>query len=432
MAVTGTIDPDGNVGPVGGVKQKTFAVRDAGATVFLVPHDEFAEAQKWAGPDLKIVEVNTLDEALQALADNGGNTANVNEKAAGTPPPPATDGLPERPGGACSLRSRAVAYNPHLSSNAPGDLDPDAVASREFAEARRGYEPTEVQAYLQVMAEEVRAGRQREHELRLQIADLERQLLDTEERAAAAESRTRAAESSYAARRLAADPRGGPAHGSGLSLQALDEVQLTILVGEETAKVLAAARNAASEIRANAERTAAEMHRKATASADEVVARGRRRARAAGPRGRGRAGPAARRDRRRHRPGARPRPPSSATGSQAEADAAAAACSPTPSGASTTPGPTPSGWSSRPSSDAGEQRARAEADGAESIVAQAHETGRQLVAEAQAIRTRMLEDLAPPAQARCAARSSSCTPAVSASSPPSSSPATPWRPSTTS
>ena len=86
MAVTGTIDPDGNVGPVGGVKQKTFAVKAAGATVFLVPHDEVAEAKQWAGSDLKIVEVNTLDEALKALADNGGNTSSVNEKAAGTIP----------------------------------------------------------------------------------------------------------------------------------------------------------------------------------------------------------------------------------------------------------------------------------------------------------------------------------------------------------
>jgi PDZ domain-containing protein len=86
VAVTGTIDPDGNVGPVGGVKQKTFAVKAAGATVFLVPHDEVAEAKQWAGSDLKIVEVNTLDEALKALADNGGNTSSVNEKAAGTIP----------------------------------------------------------------------------------------------------------------------------------------------------------------------------------------------------------------------------------------------------------------------------------------------------------------------------------------------------------
>jgi PDZ domain-containing protein len=86
VAVTGTIDPEGNVGPVGGVKQKTFAVKAAGATVFLVPHDEVAEAKQWAGSDLKIVEVNTLDDALKALADNGGNTANVNEKAAASDP----------------------------------------------------------------------------------------------------------------------------------------------------------------------------------------------------------------------------------------------------------------------------------------------------------------------------------------------------------
>ena len=37
VAATGTIDPNGNVGDVGGVAQKTIAVEQAGATVFFVP-----------------------------------------------------------------------------------------------------------------------------------------------------------------------------------------------------------------------------------------------------------------------------------------------------------------------------------------------------------------------------------------------------------
>lgn len=83
IATTGTIDLNGHVGPVGGVKQKTFAVRDSGATLFLVPPEEYDEAQKYAGPDLKVVKVETLDQALEVIAQNGGNTGPVNEKAAG-------------------------------------------------------------------------------------------------------------------------------------------------------------------------------------------------------------------------------------------------------------------------------------------------------------------------------------------------------------
>ncbi len=68
VAVTGTISPDGTVGDVGGVAQKTVAVRESGADVFLVPVDEVAEAKKKAGKHLKVIGVKTLDEALAALA----------------------------------------------------------------------------------------------------------------------------------------------------------------------------------------------------------------------------------------------------------------------------------------------------------------------------------------------------------------------------
>ena len=50
VAVTGTIDPDGKVGDVGGVVQKTAAVRAAGADVFLVPPGEYEQAKAHAGP----------------------------------------------------------------------------------------------------------------------------------------------------------------------------------------------------------------------------------------------------------------------------------------------------------------------------------------------------------------------------------------------
>jgi PDZ domain-containing protein len=82
VATTGTIDPSGRVGNVGGIKQKTYAVREAGATLFLVPKGEVEEAQRYAGDGLTIAPVETLDEALQVIAEHGGDTRPVEEMAA--------------------------------------------------------------------------------------------------------------------------------------------------------------------------------------------------------------------------------------------------------------------------------------------------------------------------------------------------------------
>jgi PDZ domain-containing protein len=71
IATTGTIDSRGNVGPVGGVAQKTVAVRRAGVELFLVPSSEFEEAKKFSG-DMRIEAVDTLDEALVILGEYGG------------------------------------------------------------------------------------------------------------------------------------------------------------------------------------------------------------------------------------------------------------------------------------------------------------------------------------------------------------------------
>jgi PDZ domain-containing protein len=68
VAATGEMELDGSVGPIGGVKQKTYGVREAGADVFLVPAGENAkEARRYAGP-VRIVPVRTLNQALRALA----------------------------------------------------------------------------------------------------------------------------------------------------------------------------------------------------------------------------------------------------------------------------------------------------------------------------------------------------------------------------
>lgn len=77
IAVTGTINPDGSVGDVGGVAQKAVAVRKAGAVAFLVPKGEGKTAQQHAGSHVKVIEVTTLDDALNALKSLGGDLSGV-------------------------------------------------------------------------------------------------------------------------------------------------------------------------------------------------------------------------------------------------------------------------------------------------------------------------------------------------------------------
>ena len=72
IAATGTIDAAGNVGDVGGVAQKTVAVEKAGASLFLVPPEEYKAAMSKDRPGLKVVAVSTLDEALRVIGANGG------------------------------------------------------------------------------------------------------------------------------------------------------------------------------------------------------------------------------------------------------------------------------------------------------------------------------------------------------------------------
>jgi PDZ domain-containing protein len=57
---------------VGGVAQKTVAVEDAGATIFLVPPQEYKAALSKIRPGLQVYAVSTLDQALQVLAAHGG------------------------------------------------------------------------------------------------------------------------------------------------------------------------------------------------------------------------------------------------------------------------------------------------------------------------------------------------------------------------
>ncbi len=67
IAGTGTIDASGKVGAVGGVALKTQAARRDGATVFLVPKAECADAKAELPKGLRLVPVTTLKGAVDPL-----------------------------------------------------------------------------------------------------------------------------------------------------------------------------------------------------------------------------------------------------------------------------------------------------------------------------------------------------------------------------
>ena len=69
IAGTGTIEIDGSVGPVGGVKQKVIAAKRAGAELILVPTANFEEAKPLETESTEIVAIDTFDEALQVISE---------------------------------------------------------------------------------------------------------------------------------------------------------------------------------------------------------------------------------------------------------------------------------------------------------------------------------------------------------------------------
>jgi Lon-like protease len=71
IAGTGTINSEGDVGPIGGIPLKMVAAQEIGAELFLVPEGNCAEAVRAADPGYPLAKVATLDDALEALADFG-------------------------------------------------------------------------------------------------------------------------------------------------------------------------------------------------------------------------------------------------------------------------------------------------------------------------------------------------------------------------
>ncbi|UTR15205.1 PDZ domain-containing protein [Salipaludibacillus sp. LMS25] len=76
IAGTGSIDEHGNVGRIGGVKQKVYASHEAGAEIFFAPAEQSEEGSNYEialeaaesiGTDMEIVPVNTFEDALKYL-----------------------------------------------------------------------------------------------------------------------------------------------------------------------------------------------------------------------------------------------------------------------------------------------------------------------------------------------------------------------------
>jgi PDZ domain-containing protein len=68
VAGTGTITPEGVVGPIGGIEQKMLGARRAGATFFLAPGDNCADVLDGGIPDgLTVAKISTLSDAVTAV-----------------------------------------------------------------------------------------------------------------------------------------------------------------------------------------------------------------------------------------------------------------------------------------------------------------------------------------------------------------------------
>jgi len=67
IAGTGEIEPSGRVDPIGGIQQKMVGARNAGATIFLTPAANCADAKGAIPAGLRLVKVSTLNQAVTYL-----------------------------------------------------------------------------------------------------------------------------------------------------------------------------------------------------------------------------------------------------------------------------------------------------------------------------------------------------------------------------
>lgn len=80
VAGTGTIDSNGNIGPIGGIRQKLYGAKNAGAKFFIAPDQNCNEVTGHIPDGLKVFKVSTFDDALK-VANAIGSGANLNNLA---------------------------------------------------------------------------------------------------------------------------------------------------------------------------------------------------------------------------------------------------------------------------------------------------------------------------------------------------------------
>ncbi len=73
VAGTGTIDANGEVGPIGGIQQKVNGAREAGATVFLAPASDCSSAGSAGVDGITVYRVGTLADSVTVLTELDAN-----------------------------------------------------------------------------------------------------------------------------------------------------------------------------------------------------------------------------------------------------------------------------------------------------------------------------------------------------------------------
>jgi PDZ domain-containing protein len=68
VAATGELELDGTVAPIGGAKQKAIGARRSGVEVLIVPAGDNADDARSGAGDLRVIPVETFQQALRALA----------------------------------------------------------------------------------------------------------------------------------------------------------------------------------------------------------------------------------------------------------------------------------------------------------------------------------------------------------------------------
>ena len=88
IAGTGSIDPSGRVGPIGGVGLKVLAADRGGADIFLAPAADFDAAAGAVPPDspLRVVAVETFEQARMALTETESGPPRSSTDVAATCP----------------------------------------------------------------------------------------------------------------------------------------------------------------------------------------------------------------------------------------------------------------------------------------------------------------------------------------------------------